>query len=89
MSQVGREGVRRGCSMSSQAPAGPASGADWSPHASLARANSAIASSLYGPTTSWSPRRIYKAEGFCLISEAPHHSFGHDLVGQTWTLDLG
>jgi DNA-binding MarR family transcriptional regulator/GNAT superfamily N-acetyltransferase len=33
-------------------------------------------------------RRIYQAEGFRLISEAPHHSFGHDLVGQTWTLDL-
>jgi DNA-binding MarR family transcriptional regulator/N-acetylglutamate synthase-like GNAT family acetyltransferase len=33
-------------------------------------------------------RRIYQATGFRLISEAPHHSFGHDLVGQTWTLDL-
>jgi DNA-binding MarR family transcriptional regulator/N-acetylglutamate synthase-like GNAT family acetyltransferase len=33
-------------------------------------------------------RRIYQAEGFCLISAAPHHSFGHDLVGQTWSLDL-
>jgi GNAT superfamily N-acetyltransferase len=35
-----------------------------------------------------SARRIYEAEGYHLISEEPHHSFGQDLVGQTWELRL-
>jgi GNAT superfamily N-acetyltransferase len=35
-----------------------------------------------------SARRIYQAFGFTLVGEDPHHSFGHDLVGQHWTLDL-
>lgn len=33
-------------------------------------------------------RRIYQARGFQLVKEEPHHSFGHDLVGQYWALDL-
>lgn len=33
-------------------------------------------------------RRIYQAAGFRLTGEEPHHSFGHDLVSQTWQLDL-
>jgi DNA-binding MarR family transcriptional regulator/GNAT superfamily N-acetyltransferase len=33
-------------------------------------------------------RRIYERMGFRLVEEEKHHSFGHDLVGQNWLLDL-
>ncbi|MFJ9392668.1 GNAT family N-acetyltransferase [Nocardioides sp. NPDC101246] len=48
----------------------------------------------YDQVTLWtndiltSARRIYEAYGFVLTGEEQHHSFGHDLLGQTWTLDL-
>jgi DNA-binding MarR family transcriptional regulator/N-acetylglutamate synthase-like GNAT family acetyltransferase len=33
-------------------------------------------------------RRIYEQQGFKLVEEEEHHSFGHDLVGQNWELTL-
>jgi DNA-binding MarR family transcriptional regulator/N-acetylglutamate synthase-like GNAT family acetyltransferase len=33
-------------------------------------------------------RHIYQAAGFRLTHEEPHHSFGADLVGETWELTL-
>ena len=33
-------------------------------------------------------RHIYEQEGYQRVEEEPHHSFGHDLLGQNWELDL-
>ena len=33
-------------------------------------------------------RRIYERAGFRLVEEGRHHSFGQDLVEQTWSLEL-
>jgi len=48
----------------------------------------------YGVITLWtnsvlhSARRIYEAEGYRLVKSEPHESFGQDLVGETWELEL-
>ncbi len=33
-------------------------------------------------------RRIYEVAGFRLVHSEPHRTFGHDLVGETWAIDL-
>ena len=33
-------------------------------------------------------RHIYQRAGFRLVAEEKHHSFGKDLVGQNWELEL-
>jgi DNA-binding MarR family transcriptional regulator/predicted GNAT family acetyltransferase len=33
-------------------------------------------------------RRIYRKAGFVLVEEEKHHSFGKDLVGQNWEMEL-
>ncbi len=33
-------------------------------------------------------RGIYERAGYQRLASEPHHSFGHDLVGETWELEL-
>jgi DNA-binding MarR family transcriptional regulator/GNAT superfamily N-acetyltransferase len=33
-------------------------------------------------------RAIYAGQGFKMVAEEPHHSFGVDLIGETWERDL-
>lgn len=33
-------------------------------------------------------RRLYEKASFTLVAQDAHHSFGHDLVGETWELSL-
>lgn len=33
-------------------------------------------------------RHIYQKKGFKLIAQEAHHSYGHDLIGETWELQL-
>jgi GNAT superfamily N-acetyltransferase len=33
-------------------------------------------------------RRLYESLGFTLVSSEPHHSFGVDLISETWERDL-
>ncbi|MFD6530570.1 GNAT family N-acetyltransferase [Streptomyces sp. NPDC060184] len=54
----------------------------------FARAAGYRSVSLWTTDNLASARRIYQSFGFILAEEAPHHGFGHDLVGQTWTLAL-
>ncbi len=35
-----------------------------------------------------SARKIYERNGFQLVSQEEHHSFGKDLVGETWEISL-
>jgi Transcriptional regulators len=54
----------------------------------FARAAGYHAITLWTNSVLTSARRVYEAEGYHLVHEAPHRSFGNDLVEQTWELTL-
>jgi DNA-binding MarR family transcriptional regulator/GNAT superfamily N-acetyltransferase len=43
---------------------------------------------LWTQSTLTAARKLYVGEGYQLIKQEPHHSFGKDLVGETWQLEL-
>ena len=43
---------------------------------------------LWTQQTLRAARRLYEREGYYRTREEPHHSFGQDLVGETWELTL-
>jgi DNA-binding MarR family transcriptional regulator/GNAT superfamily N-acetyltransferase len=43
---------------------------------------------LWTQSTLTAARKLYVGEGYKLMKEEPHHSFGKDLVGETWQLVL-
>jgi len=45
--------------------------------------------SLWTNSVLLAARHIYATAGYRLVKKEPHHSFGHDLVGETWELGIG
>jgi len=43
---------------------------------------------LWTQETLSAARHLYQEAGFTRTAQDPHHSFGHDLVAETWELDL-
>lgn len=43
---------------------------------------------LWTNTVLTAARRIYRSRGFVLVTEDAHHSFGQDLLGESWSLAL-
>ena len=43
---------------------------------------------LWTQSTLMAARKLYVGEGYELVKQEPHHSFGKDLVGETWELVL-
>ncbi|SFJ52256.1 DNA-binding transcriptional regulator, MarR family [Amycolatopsis sacchari] len=55
----------------------------------FAKAQGYTAMELWTNDVLTAARRIYASAGFQVVGREPHHSFGADLVGETWRLEWG
>ncbi len=77
------------CCSSSRRRAERVSAPGWLTSACDSPGDPAIDESPCGPTTYWSPpAESTSGPGFGCDRREPHHSFGHDLVGEYWSRDL-
>jgi GNAT superfamily N-acetyltransferase len=54
----------------------------------FARSSGFAAMRLWTDNQLAAARHLYEDAGFTVVDEESHHSFGHDLVGQNWSLEL-
>ncbi len=54
----------------------------------FARASGASTLTLWTNSVLTAARHLYETRGFRLKDSEPHHSFGHDLIGEHWDLSL-
>lgn len=54
----------------------------------FARAQGYLRITLWTHSVLLAARALYASEGYRLVASAPHRSFGHDLVEETWEKDL-
>ena len=77
------------CSIWSRGRAAAAWARGWSASASPSRAQAGYAKVvLWTNDCLVAARRLYEKAGFTLVESEAHRSFGKDLVGQYWSLDL-
>ena len=76
------------CCWSSRPGADKDRASAWSASASRSRSCGYRRITLWTQSMLVAARKVYHEAGFKLVATEPHRSFGQDLVGETWELEL-